>query len=372
MAGRKTILFYTHSLSGGGAERAWALLASGLVRRGHEVIFAVDYESEHNLSYVLPGVRLVTLRGNHITATWRLARLIREHQPDVTISALCFSNLKHTIAALLSRRRKQAIISYHSFWGGEPQLLSCLAYLLTPLLSRLTARTVAVSDALRKSLIEQWGSPEAKTVRIYNPVTWGTAQPDLSEDDLRQRLPVILASGRLTKGKNFRALLQAVPYMRNKTVRVVLLGEGQQRKELEAEIEKLGLKDRVEMPGYVEHPWDYYASASCLVVPSRSESFSMVVVEALAHGLPVVTGPTLGPVEIVANGKYGSVLSNWNSEEIATAMDQAIDHPGDPQPRMQRAHDFAQEAATRAYESLIDDIEREAQNSVLPKPSPFV
>ena len=369
MAGRKTILFYTHALSGGGAERAWALLASGLAQLGHEVTFAVDYQSDQNLSYLEPGVKLITLQGNHLSATWRLAKLIRELRPDATVSALCLSNLKHTIASMIARRNKRAIISYHSFWGGEPQLLSCLAYLLTPLLSRIAGRTIAVSDALRKDLVSQWGSPDAKTLRIYNPVTWGAAQPDLTEEDLRKRAPLILASGRLTKGKNFRALLQAIPLMQNKDVRVVVLGEGTQRQELEAEVKTLGLTDRVEMPGYVEHPWDYYARASCLVVPSRSESFSMVVVEALAHGLPVITGPTLGPVEIVANGQYGIVLPNWDPQEIATAMDRALESPGNPQPRIRRAHEFAQETASRIYEALIDDIERGASHAATPSPS---
>ena len=370
MAERKTILFYTHALSGGGAERAWALLASGLAELGHEVVFAVDYDSLQNLSYLSPGVRLITLRGNHVSATWRLSRLIRDLQPDVTMSALCLSNLKHTIAAMLARRNQRAIISYHAFWGGEPQLLSRLAYVLTPLLSRITARTIAVSDALHKNLVSQWGSPAEKTVRIYNPVTWGTAQPDLSESDLRSRAPLILAIGRLVKGKNFRALLQAIPLMQNKNVRLALIGEGPQRSELEADIQALGLSDRVEMPGYVEHPWDHYARASCLVVPSLSESFSMVVVEALAHGLPVITGPTLGPVEIVSNTQYGTVLPNWDPAEFAAAMDRAIENPRDPQPRIRRANDFAQATASRGYEALIEDIERGTHGAAVSAPSP--
>jgi glycosyltransferase involved in cell wall biosynthesis len=356
LSSRKTVLFYTHALSGGGAERAWSLLASGLAKRGHTVVFAVDYEAEQNLSYLVPGVRIAVLGGGHASTVVRLARLIRKLKPDVTLSALCLSNLKHLAAAGLAGRRDRAIIAYHSFAGGEPQMLSRVSYQLTPLQARLAARTIAVSDALRDDLVARWYCAPKATQRIYNPVVWGDVQPGLNSQDIRARPPLVLASGRLVDGKNFSLLLQAFARMSNERARLVILGEGPKREALEGEVQRLGLGGRVDLPGYVAEPWSYYREASCLVSPSRTESFGMVVVEALAHGLPVICTPTLGPAEVIHYGRYGTLVPHDDVTAMAQAIDAALADPGDPLPRMQHARRFAPDMALDAYEALIEDI----------------
>ena len=63
------LLFYTHALVGGGGERVWALIASGLSRRGHEVSFAVDFAAPENEHLIAPGVRRFTLGKGHGQAT---------------------------------------------------------------------------------------------------------------------------------------------------------------------------------------------------------------------------------------------------------------------------------------------------------------
>ena len=360
LSARRTFLFYTHALSGGGAERASALLASGLAKRGHRVIFAVDYEAEQNLSYLVPGVRIEVLGGGHVGNIRKLSHLLATARPDVSISALCFSNLKHVAAAALAGRLRRAVIAYHSFSGGEPQFLSRASYALTPLQARLAARTIAVSDALRSDLVSRWRSPHRTTMRIYNPVVWGKNREDLTEADIRARPPVVLASGRLVEGKNFKRLLHAFARMENKAARLIIMGEGPKRLELESEVQQLGLSGRVELPGYISEPWSYYAQASCLVSPSRSESFGMVIAEALAHGLPIVTTPTLGPVELLDHGRFGLLVPFDDDDALARAMDSVLEHPGDPQPRMTQARNFAVDVALDAYEAMADDVIRDA------------
>jgi glycosyltransferase involved in cell wall biosynthesis len=359
----RTFLFYTHSLSGGGAERAWSLLASGLAKRGHNVIFAVDYEAEQNLTYLVPGVRVVVLGGSHPATIWKLSQLIATTRPDATLSALCFSNLKHVLAATMAGRRQNAVISYHSFPGGEPQLLSRFSYALTALQTRLAARTVAVSDALRNNLVARWNSPAHKTLRIYNPVVWGEADPQLTREDILARPPLVLASGRLVTGKNFATLLQAFARLENQEARLAILGEGPERQALEQQIRRLGLRKRVDLPGYVATPWNYYAQASCLVSPSRTESFGMVVVEAMAHGLPVISTPTLGPAEILDNSRFGLLVPHDDEDALAKSIDATLKDPGNPGPRMEHARSFAVDVAIDAYESMAEDVIREASRS---------
>ena len=366
--GRK-ILLYTHSLTGGGAERAFALLASGLARAGHEVIFATDYSSADNDAYLDRSIRRITLGRGHLRSTIKLTRLLQSEKPDVSMSAMGASNLKHALAALIGGARKRAIVTYHGFFESEPKILSRLSFVLTPLITRLTARTVAVSKTLRKNLVDTWRADPRRTCRIYNPIAWGAQTKPLTEADLKNRTPVVLASGRLTPLKNFDCLVRAFATVHPSNARLIILGEGPERERLQTEIARLGLQDRVEMPGYVEEPWSYYAQAACLAVTSKSESFGMVVVEALAHGLAVVSSDCKGPNEILCDGRYGRIVPYNDEAALAGALSAALADRGDPAQRIARAMKYLPENSIAHYERLIEDVCEEA-SALAPKATP--
>ena len=352
----RKILFYTHALSGGGAERVWALLASGFARRGCDVIFAVDFDAHQNLPFLGTNVRLVTLGGGHAASTLRLARLIAREQPDVTISALGVSNLKHFCAAALAFRLKRAILSYHGYAVSEPQRLSRLSFWLTPLITRLTARTICVSDGLLAYAVDTWKASKARTLRIYNPVATGATFAAVDAQGLGARAPVVLACGRMVPYKNFPALVRAFALLPQTDAVLKILGEGEQRPAIEAEVKRLGLEGRVELPGYVDAPWKAYAEARCFALSSTSESFGLVVVEALASGLAVVATDCDGPREILAGGHFGTLVPQGDEAALALALGRALAAPGDPAARQARAAEFSLDIGLDHYAALIEEV----------------
>lgn len=350
----RNILIYTHALAGGGAERVCAILATGFAQRGCTVTLAVDNVSADNASFVDPRVRVEVLGRGHARSVWRLARLLGRERPDMSLSAIGVSNLKHSVAAALAGRLRHAVLSYHAFAVSEPQLLSRLGYWSTPLLSRLTARTVAVSHVLRRDLVKRWRAAADRTVTIHNPVVIGDASSTAPRPGAR---PLVLAAGRLTPGKNMRGLVRAFARVAaERDADLVILGEGPDRAALEADIAALGLADRVELPGYVAEPWDYYRRAACFVTASEAESFSMVVAEALAYGLPVVATDSAGPREVLEDGHYGSLVPAGDTARLADAIVRALDQPGDAEARMRRGRSFSVEAGVDAYARLAQDI----------------
>ena len=358
-AARRKILFYTHSMAGGGAERVWALLASGFARRGHETMLVVDYEASQNIPYIDPSVKLITLGRGHLASTRALAKLLKSTKPDISLSALGVSNLKHLAAAIMAGRRDRAVLSYHGFFESEPQRLSRLAYLSTPLTTRLAARTICVSDELKTYLFDVWGADRRKTLRIHNPVFNGRTGPPPTRDDLAGRSPLVLASGRFIAEKNFSGLLRAFAMLSRKDARLIILGDGDGRASLIAQVKALGLEARVDLPGYVDEPWTLYDQAACFVVSSRRESFSLVVVEALAHGLPVIATDSGGPTEILEKGSFGSIVPYDDDRAMAVAIEAALADPGDPASRVRRAQIFSLDRGLDHYERMIDDLARE-------------
>lgn len=356
---RRRIFLYTHALTGGGAERVWALLASGLARRGHDVSLITDFRASQNDGFVDPAVRQIVLGGGHAANVIRLSALLARERPDVSISALSVSNFKHAAAACLAGTLSRAILSFHGYSETEPQRLSRLGYIATAIISRLSAASVCVSEGLRKYVVREWHGDARKARLIYNPVDPGPAAPARSEAELLARGKVVLSAGRLVDYKGFTRLVRAFARVEPADARLVILGEGPERANIEAEIARLGLRDRVSLAGYVREPWNYYASSSCFVLASESEPFGLVVVEALGNGLPVVATDCDGPREILDREMFGEVVPRGDEQALAAAMTRALAAPGDPGPRIERARDFSLDHGLDEYEKLIAQVVRD-------------
>ncbi len=352
---RRRLLFYTHALVGGGAERVWALLATGLKRRGHDVSFAVDFEDEANARFLDPSIERVTLGRGHWGATRALARRLAATAPDAAFAAVGASNLKLTLAKALSGWRGAAVLSAHGRFDAEHGLLGRTTYLLTPLLSRATARTIAVSDDLRRYLVGRFLAPPGRTVAIPNGVDLPPRESVPTAEALRARPDVVVAMGRLVPEKDMVLLVEALALMR-RPARLVLLGEGPDRPRVEAAAARLGLGDRVELRGYVPEPWPALASAKALALGSRTEAFGNVLVEALGHGLPVISTDCGGPAEILDGGRFGRLVPKGDAAAMAAALDAALEDPGDPATHRARAEDFALDRALDRIEGLLDEV----------------
>ena len=350
------LLFYTHALTGGGAERVWALLASGFARRGDEVVFAVDKAARANIGFLDPAVRLVVLEGGHLASTLRLARLMLREKPDAMLAALSVSNLKMMIAAMLVGRWRRTILSYHGYGASEPQLLSQIGFRLTPVLTRLAARTVCVSDGLRAYLLRRWGASPARTVRIYNPVLGGPGQPAQNGAALMARGPNVLASARLIDYKNFPLLVDAFAKVRDPSAQLFILGEGDDKRLILERIARHGLEGRVHLLGYIDAPWTVYESARVFAMSSNFETFGLVLVEAMANGLAVVSTDCEGPREILRNGALGALTPIGDATALCAAIEAALADPGDPAPRIARAQDFSVDVGVKAYGMVIAQV----------------
>lgn len=359
---RRTLLFYVHALAGGGAERVMARLASGFAARHDRVLLAVDFEAQEWRSSLDDRVELIVLPRGHGRSVAALARTLARERPFVSLSALAATNLKHTAAALLARRSKRAILSYHGFFENEPERLSRIGYWCAPALSGLAGASVAVSDALRRDLVRRFFIPDGRTVTIHNPASPTAPQPPLRPAELCARAPLIVAMGRLTEDKGCGFLLQAFARVAHPAARLAILGKGPELDKLKAKALALGVADRLELPGYVD-PSGYLSRARCFVSPSFRESFGLAIVEALDYGLPVVATGSGGPQEILCSPELGRLVPFGDEKQMAAAIDACLKTPGDPAPRQRRAKEFSLAAALDNYDRLFREVAARAPSS---------
>jgi glycosyltransferase involved in cell wall biosynthesis len=352
----RKILLYTHALTGGGAERVWALLASELSSRGHDVLLVSDFLASENNAFLSNKLRQIVLPKGHWNAIIGLAKLINLERPDVSVSAIGVSNFKHVFAAVFARNLSRTIISMHGYYSSEPGTVSRIGNALTPLFGRMTAATICVSDGLVNYFVRNWLLPSHKATRIYNPVMVTSNKQPPSINELAARSPIILAVGRLVDYKNYPMLLHAFAKLKTKNAILQILGEGPDRALIEVLAVQLGIESRVKMLGYQASPWEYYQEAKCFALPSNSESFGNVVVEALAQGLPVVATKCHGPLEIITHSSLGTLVERGDSNAMAAALDAFLANPTDPAPRVKHAQNFTSEAAAQAYEAVFEKV----------------
>ena len=223
------------------------------------------------------------------------------------------------------------------------------------------AHVVAVSRGVADNVSEALLIPPEKIASIYNP----TFTPDIArraEAEVRHQWfkegspPVVLGVGRLVPQKDFGTLIEA--FRRISTVRacrLIILGEGPLRQQLERQILSHGLQDRVSLPGWTENPYAFMSRASLFVLSSQHEGFPGVLVEALACGCPAVsTDCPAGPSEILDDADLLAPVGN--AKELSRVMLQALDRPVDKLALRSRAASFSVERAVQRYELLISQI----------------
>jgi glycosyltransferase involved in cell wall biosynthesis len=152
---------------------------------------------------------------------------------------------------------------------------------------------------------------------IPNPVD--LPEPSARHDDGS----TLVAVGRLEQQKGFDLLLPAFAKVAadHPAWRLVIWGEGPERPALEALRDRLGLTDRVDLPGLTQRPGQWVEDATVFVLSSRFESFGNVITEAMAAGLPVITTDCpWGPGEIVRHGVDGWLVAPEDVEALAEGL----------------------------------------------------
>lgn len=186
-----------------------------------------------------------------------------------------------------------------------------------------------IASPLIKSLKQHGISPQIFSV-INNPCDIDRVNK-LSEENLQVlEDKYILGVGRLTKQKRFDVLIKAFHKSNVKNLKLVILGEGNQREDLDKLINELDLKDKVILPGFMNNPYPWYKNASLFVLSSDYEGFGNVIVEALACGTPVIS-TDCGPTSEILIGKLSAgIVPKGDATLLANKISEYLEKPISP------------------------------------------
>ncbi len=335
---------FTVSLEVGGAERVLVTLANQFAKRGH-LVHMVLMKPEGLLRKELhPAVEIVDLLTYRTLRTIvPLARWLRVVRPDALLSTLSQPNLCAIVARRLAGVATRIVVreanTPSSEFGSAYLLKDRIVPALIAQLYRHADAVVAVSEGVRRDLLRLTRLPSERIVRIYNPVITEALQQACNaplEHSWFERgaPPVVLAVGRLTPQKDFPTLIRAFAQVYHQHMaRLLILGEGEQRSELEQLVKQLGLSEAVHLPGFEPNPFRYMRRAAVFVLSSRYEGLPNALIQAMACGCPVVaTDCPSGPREILDGGKYGALVPVGDVDALAEAILAALQGKIPPAP----------------------------------------
>lgn len=347
-------------------------LANGFAEHGFKVTMLLGEQAGPFRADLLPKVNVVVFGHRHVSrAIFSLALYLRRHNFDVVLSALYLANLTTLAAARISACSVPIITSEHSslaiILASRSRIRRVTLKALIRLLYPRASRFVAVSPGVGEDIFDLLACSPSKIKTIPNPIDISAVRNFAkAEKKPSQKEPLILAVGRLESVKRFDDLLQAFRLVLDEMpCQLEILGEGPERNHLVSLRDHLGLKNHVVMQGFSKNPFPRMRQASVLVVSSERESFSNVLIEAMALGTAIVsTDCPHGPRYILEDGRWGRLVPVGDVGALAEAIINTIKTPVvTPAELKVRAEDFDEEKALNAYLSLFDEVYAESRQS---------
>jgi glycosyltransferase involved in cell wall biosynthesis len=333
------IALFLPTLSEGGAERVFLNLAVGLSQKGYLIDFILS-QAEGPYVTELPdlpkSIRVIVLnRHNHnssrtIISLPALIRYLRHEKPVALLSALHANIIAVWARKLAGVPTRIAINEQNTFTFQNQVLPGAYGWLMLQLIRLFypwADRIIAVSHGAADDLSIAARIPKSRILTIFNPIITIELQMKASASFdhswfYPNEPPVIVSIGRLTEQKDFNTLIRAFALARKeKASRLLILGEGEDRKKLEALIHELEMDQYVSMPGFVQNPYPYLTHAALYVLSSRWEGLPTALVEALYCNTPVIaTDCPSGPREILKDGLYGQLVPMGDVTHLAQAI----------------------------------------------------
>jgi len=331
------VVLYTPTLDGG-VGRVTALLAKGIHARG----IAVEvWSTAHGGDYSADLEQIVKVQtlgtGSVSSSLFPLLRALRKHEPKTIISATFHANCIAVLASLFVARKQKTIIVDHPSVDTALKELSLLKRIVWKALIRLLyprADThIAISQGVAQAMAKYGGVPQQQIHIIPNPVIsdelFSKSSEPVTHPFFDTNEPVLLYVGRLSPEKDLSTLLRAFALLQEKTLtRLLLVGDGPERENLERIVADQKLQDRVSFLGHQANPYPYFTKSDVFVLSSTREGLPTVLIEALALGVKVVsTDCPSGPREVLNGGKYGILVPAGDTSSLSEAMTMAVTSP---------------------------------------------
>lgn len=296
--------------NGGGIEQAAVDYCAGLRDLGHRVtaiIYPGSWAEEQMFLLGIDTVSLFNVSEYDVIAWWRLSRLVKSLAPDAVIA---HANRATGLCLRALKKRQFPLV-------GVVQNYSTRRYNAADAVFTTTYDLIATLAAQ--------GIAEKKIFHIPNMVKVS----GLPVRRARHNPPVIGAMGRFVKKKGFDTYIEALALLQTRGVpfKAILGGTGEEENALKLLAEQKGLQEKLDFIGWVADRKHFYTGLDIFCLPSLHEPFGIVLLEAFAHGAPIISTNSEGPKDIITPNYDAVIVEKGDAGQLAKAMEKLIHDP---------------------------------------------
>ena len=255
-----------------------------------------------------------------------LRKLIKRLQPDIIHTHLMQARI-YSVIAQLGMKRHLLITHKHNNVNLNKHNLFILFEMIS---LRFYDKIIAISHSVKQSLMKLEFAPQEKIYVLQNCVDYALYNDNSRNNSVFGGNPIILGTVcRLEPQKGIRYLLLAMKTILTKfpDVKLEIVGTGSLLNELQNLANELKISNSIKFLGKFADVIPFYKRMDIFVLPSLYEGFGIVILEAMAMGIPIVATNVDGIKEVVINGESGILIPPKNPEAIANAVNYLIDNP---------------------------------------------
>jgi glycosyltransferase involved in cell wall biosynthesis len=330
----KKILFLIGSLNGGGAERVLLQILEHLNQKEFKCYIALGSMTGEYIESVPEHVEIIDLSSSYnvfIKNIFSLNKSVNKYQIDLIVSFMPNANLLALRTKYFLKPGLKVIVTEHNnphknYLKSNFKLKSLIKKIDLKFFYRYSDTIVTVSNGIRKELIKDFNLPPKIISTIYNPASLKEINNKKHEMPIffkkKSNKKTIISIGRLVTQKGYFNMLEIIKQLNEKIpVRLIILGEGPLRCEIEQKILELKLKNVVFLIGFVDNPWAYIYNSDVYLSTSLWEGFHMTIVESMACGIfPIVSDCNYGPNEIIKNKEMGKLIPVHANKEFVNEL----------------------------------------------------
>lgn len=365
------ILFFIRTLNGGGAQKIMTKLANAASKSGHEVV-VVTLNSSGSFSELLSQeVKIIELRaGRMLAAFFAFSKVIKSERPEILFSTEVAVNIFTLISKWLSGVGKSTKVVIRE--ALSPSLAAKYSehrsikygYSFARFFYPKADHVIAISEGMVSDLMDICRVKKGDlTVINVNPCVderllqlrdHAPDHPWLKGRDI----PCAICVGRLAYQKGFDDAIRAVVAVNEtRPLRLLIVGEGEERGKLQELIKRSGAEDYIQLLGETKNPYSYMASCSLFLMPSRYEGLGNVLIEAVACGAKCVAYDCpVGPSETLGNGRFGRLVKVNDLPGLIQTINEEIDRDYDKAAIMNHGQTYTSKNGFSKYEAVFESL----------------
>lgn len=322
------IIYLITSLGMGGAEKVVTNLADEMVNLGHQVTLVYLVGD----AIVMPNstdvdIIFLDLKKNPLVAFLNFIKILKLRKPDVVHSHMYHANVFSRLSRLFSPFPKLISTSHSNFEGG---VIRMLIYALT---SPLVTISTNVSEEAKKQLVKSGAVRKDKMIVVNNCIDTNKFKSNENyrafyrkEFDLSQNDICLLAVGRFHPAKDYATLIKVFNQLcfKEKNIKLFIIGDGELRASIEAQIRVLGLENKITLLGVRHDIPQLMNMCDIFISTSAWEGFGLVLAEAMACSKRVIVSKNSGFREILGeDSEY--LIEAGNINKFCKAIESLID-----------------------------------------------